>query len=235
MADSSSNSRSAFFYGTLMAPQVLHRVCHGSMSPSNPIYTTHSFITKPAILHDHRRHRVRNADYPAVIPCPGASVRGTYVTGLTDADIWRLDIFEGDEYARREAKVKILTEVGDESGVGNVEGEEVPVETYIWIAGEDRLEKKEWDFGEFQREKMRFWVGSEGAGEYAGRSSIIGKLRPVVVINADMVPVCAEVDEAVAAAQQQGRDGTGGRGANGHITHALTAEQEKADPLKSAV
>lgn len=95
------------------------------------------------------------------------------MTGLTDADIWRLDVFEGDEYARREAKVKILTEVGDESGAGNVEGEEVVVETYIWIAGEDRLEEKEWDFGEFQREKMRFWVGKEGAGEYAGRSCIV--------------------------------------------------------------
>lgn len=34
----------------------------------------------------------------------------------------------------------------------------------------------------------------------------------------------AEVDEAVAAQQQ---DGTGGRGANGHISRALEEEQKK--------
>jgi hypothetical protein len=155
------------------------------MSDTNPIYASHNLQMQPAILHDHRRHRVRHADYPAVIPYPGASVRGTYVTGLTDADIWRLDIFEGDEYARREATAKILTVVGDENGDGNVEGESVPVETYIWIAGEDGLEEKEWDFAEFQREKMRFWVGSEGAGEYAGRPSIIGEWRSCVVTKAN--------------------------------------------------
>ena len=38
----------------------------------------------------------------------------------------------------------------------------------------------------------------------------------------------ADVDEAVAA--QQGQDGTGGRGANGHITRALNeARKEDAE------
>lgn len=160
--------RSAFFYGTLMAPQVLHRVCHGSTAPDNPIYATHNLITYPAILPAHRRHRVRHADYPAIIPHADSSVRGTFVTGLTDSDIWRLDIFEGSEYERGKVKCKLLKEVGDEKGEGNVEGEEVEAETYLWIAGEGRLEASEWDFGEFQREKMRFWVGPGGEGEYAG-------------------------------------------------------------------
>lgn len=103
-------------------------------------------------------------------------------------------MFEGDEYSREKVKVKVLKEVGNESGEGNIEGEEVEAETYIWIAGEERLEDSEWDFAEFQKEKMRYWVGAEGVGEYAG------------------------VDEAVAAAE---KDGTGGRGANGAITNAL--------------
>ena len=42
----------------------------------------------------------------------------------------------------------------------------------------------------------------------------------------------AEVDEAVAAQQQ---DGTGGRGANGHITQALAEEHKKDETLKNAV
>ena len=167
--------RSAFFYGTLMAPKVLHRVCHGSMAEDNPIYKSHAFKTFPAVLQNHQRHKVKHADYPAVVPCPGSSVRGTYVTGLTSNDIWRLDLFEGDEYSRVKVKCNVLKEVGNESGEGNVEGEEVEAETYIWIAGRDRLEEEEWDFREFQREKMRFWVGAEGEGEYAGRASIIGE------------------------------------------------------------
>jgi hypothetical protein len=157
-----------------MAPEVLHRVCHGSRSPTNAIYANHQLKVKPAILHNHRRHRVRGADYPAVVPYPGSSVRGNIVTGLTDQDIWRLDLFEGDEYERRKVQGTILTTVGDEQGEGNVEGEEVEVETYIWVAREGELEEEEWDFKQFKEEKMRFWVGREGEGEYAGRSSILG-------------------------------------------------------------
>lgn len=158
-----------------MAPQVLHRVCHGSTKPDNPIYAAHKLKTYPAVLHGYRRHRVKHADYPAIIPKENATVRGTYVTGLTDGDIWRLDIFEGREYSRQKVKARVLTQVGDDAGEGNVEGNEVEADTYLWIAGEDRLESSEWDFGEFQREKMRFWVGAEGAGEYAGRPSIIAQ------------------------------------------------------------
>jgi len=140
------------------------------------------------------------------------------VTGLTDADIYRLDIFEGDEYERQKVTCKILVKEGDADGVGNEEGEEVAAETYIWIAGKQRLEDREWDFAEFQREKMRFWVGG---GEQAAKEY-------------------AEVDEAV---RQQGGDGTGGRGVNGAISGVLAKEHEKdkgkqgdeGEPIKSAV
>lgn len=164
MADPKSHS--AFFYGTLMAPAVLHRVCHGSTSPTNPIYALSNFQTQPAILPSHRRHRVKHADYPAILPHDNSSVRGTYVTGLTDADMWRLDIFEGDEYERRKVRCRVLEADGQE-------GEEVVAETYVWIAGEERLEDAEWDFEQFQREKMRFWVGQEGEGEFAGKSFLL--------------------------------------------------------------
>lgn len=170
-SDTKPQGKSAFFYGTLMAPKVMHRVCHGSMSDDNPVYTQSNLKSTPAILHGHRRHRVQCADYPAILPTQDEStVRGTYVTGLTDADLWRLDIFEGDEYERQVVKVKLLDVVGAADGEGNVEGDEVEAETYVWIAGEDRLEEAEWDFAEFEREKMKFWDGS--AGE---RDDILGK------------------------------------------------------------
>ena len=167
-----SSGRSAFFYGTLMAPQVLHRVCHGGSQKDNPLYTTHNLKSSPAILHDHRRHRVQYADYPAITPHEGASVRGTYVSGLTDNDIWRLDIFEGDQYVRRKVNVKLLTKVGGEDGKGNVEGEEVEAETYIWGEDVNELEEAEWDFNEFLREKLKYWAGQDD--EYSGRPSIRG-------------------------------------------------------------
>ena len=165
-----------------MAPPVLHRVCHGSSTPS--AFQKSLLTIRPALLPGYRRHKVRGCDYPAIMPAAespessagigsGECVRGTCVTGLTDGDIWRLDIFEGDEYERVGVRVRILEEVGEEDGKGNVEGEEVQVETYVWAAGRERLEEDEWDFGEFVREKMGRWVGG---GEFEGelRPSILG-------------------------------------------------------------
>ena len=96
-------------------------------------------------------------------------MRGTYVQGLTEGDLWRLDIFEGDEYERRKVKIKWI----DRKGEGEEEVE-VEVETYVWIAGEHRLEKGEWDFEEFTREKIGRWVGGEEYDGESTRPSILG-------------------------------------------------------------
>jgi len=190
----------AFFYGTLMAPEVLHRVCYGtSKIPQDQA----AFLSiKPAILHDYCRHRVRWADYPGIIPEKGHTVRGSYVTGLTDGDIWRLDRFEGGQYKRKEVRVKVLKEFGnkgDEKG----EGEEVVTQTYIFIAGDDALEKGEWDYDVFRREKMHRWA--DHSEEYD------------------------EVDEAV---ESEGYDPTGGRGIKGDMSskHHGKAEAEEDVP-----
>ena len=182
-------SHTAFFYGTLMAPPVLHRVIWGSQTPPTPAHASLLHI-RPAILHMHRRHKVKQADYPAILPVDSpSSVRGTLVQGLTDGDIWRLDIFEGSEYQRQKVKVKVLQPRAQgsntEEGMGdlsqreedNVEGEEAEAETYVWIAGAQRLEPEEWDFAEFVRDKMKRWVGREAAETdegFQGRPSING-------------------------------------------------------------
>ncbi|KAL8729797.1 MAG: hypothetical protein Q9166_004520 [cf. Caloplaca sp. 2 TL-2023] len=141
-----------------------------------------------------------------MIPQTGSSVRGTYVKGLTDGDILRLDIFEGTEYERRRVKIRVLEVEGDGvTGEGNVEGEEVETETYIWVAGEEKLEVGEWDVGEFRREKLSQWIGQRE--EYY------------------------EVDNAVEA---RGNDPTGGRGAKGNITEKLESQREE-QVLRNAV
>lgn len=47
--------------------------------------------------------------------------------------------------------------MGDEAGMGNVEGEQVVTESYIFMDTE-QLEDREWDFAEFRREKLRKWT-----------------------------------------------------------------------------
>ncbi|KAL4918495.1 AIG2-like protein [Aspergillus aurantiobrunneus] len=186
-----------FFYGTLMAPQILHRVIHGSPTPQQ--WQKDLLRFRPAILHEYQRHRVRYADYPGIIhsqvpashgddhsatgkTSPSASVLGTVVSGLTDGDLHRLDIFEGAEYAREKVAVRILREALSENNdnadgcedadrhLKDVleaagaefadEGEEVDAETYVWIAGREMLEDAEWDFEAFKKDKMAWWVSA---------------------------------------------------------------------------
>ncbi|KAA8643032.1 hypothetical protein EYZ11_003636 [Aspergillus tanneri] len=167
-----------------MAPQILHRVIHGSPNPEPWQKALLTF--KPAILHGFRRHRVRGADYPGIVPNKdGASVLGTVVFGLADGDVHRLDIFEGPDYVKEKVTVRVLRESlsvdghglsdqlqdGDGKHLRDVldaagaefadEGEEVPAATYVFIAGEDKLEEAEWDFEAFKRDKMAWWVGAD--------------------------------------------------------------------------
>ncbi|TVY14502.1 Protein AIG2 C, partial [Lachnellula arida] len=168
--------RTAFFYGTLMIPKILYRVCYNDenadQDPVKKLLTSQLTI-RPAILRDFCRHRVRGVDYPGIIPQEGHTVQGTFVTGLSDADISHLDMYEGSEYTRMHVKVEFPDGQRD-------------TETYVYTAGDECLEKREWDFEEFCREKLHRWLDdSDDSDEYR------------------------EVDEAVALS---GNDPTGGRG-----------------------
>ncbi|KAJ5786076.1 uncharacterized protein N7503_011288 [Penicillium pulvis] len=193
-----------FFYGTLMAPQILHRVIHGRADPEHWQKALLTF--QPAVLHGYRRHRVRGADYPGIIrasdssqsteqpekePTNGiedsnlarTSVLGTLVSGLTDGDVHRLDIYEGSEYAHEKVKVRTLKEAlhqeqeyehsnpGSGRNLRDVleaagaefadENEEVEAVTYVWTDGAERLEGAEWDFETFKRDKMAWWFDDD--------------------------------------------------------------------------
>lgn len=197
-----------------MAPQILHRVIHGRPDPE-PWQKAH-LTFQPAILHGYRRYRVRGADYPGIIPVSSSaqtkeqwqererereqtqqptrepSVLGALVSGLTDGDIHRLDIFEGTEYQRHPIKVRTLQESlssvdssdahhfqKEKNGQGAADGhlrdvldaagaefadegeEDVEAVTYVYVAGEKRLEDVEWDFESFKKDKMAWWVGAD--------------------------------------------------------------------------
>ncbi|RYP58985.1 hypothetical protein DL769_008737 [Monosporascus sp. CRB-8-3] len=135
----SERTHSAFFYGTLLCSEV-------SITSSLQSFTDTA-----------DGHRVEHADYPGITPDPDHEVRGTYVTGLTDANMAKLDQFEGSEYERRTVKVRLLTKVGNDKGEGNVEGEEVECETYVFMSPQ-YLEDREWDFEEFRTQKMKKWT-----------------------------------------------------------------------------
>ena len=155
-------SHSIFVYGTLMSPSVLRRVIYGPDLPDSTTRTLPASLNfMPALLSGYQRHRVIGVDYPGIIPIPKSTVRGSLVTGLTDGDMYRLDIFEGDEYARQKVRVQTINDCLELDDPREAE-------TYVWIAPRARLADDEWDYDEFVREKMWRWAGTaaETEGEF---------------------------------------------------------------------
>ncbi|KAM7221108.1 hypothetical protein V8F06_003493 [Rhypophila decipiens] len=141
-----------------MVPEVVYTVCYNAKNVPKSISKQHTF--NPAILHGYSRHRVADADYPGIIADKAGennTVFGMLVTGLTKANLKKLDYFEGDQYERREVKVKLLEKVGNAQGEGNIEGEERTAQVYVFN-DENALEKREWDFEEFRRDKLHKWT-----------------------------------------------------------------------------
>ncbi|EWC45011.1 hypothetical protein DRE_06291 [Drechslerella stenobrocha 248] len=155
-----------FFYGTLMAFPILSRVIYGTQNPDP--WQKERLRVRPAILHDHCRHRVKGVDYPGVIAQSGNSVRGTVVEGLSKVDIERLDIFEGDEYERLQVDVNLLSneQTLDISRSAHETGEVIQAGIYIWVQGTHYLEDAEWDFDHFTKQKLRNWVGDSKNFEF---------------------------------------------------------------------
>ncbi|KAF5523888.1 Protein AIG2 C [Colletotrichum aenigma] len=155
-----SGEHTAFFYGTLMEPKVFFTVTQGDGKPAQAIKDLYTFT--PAVLHDYTRHRVNKADYPGMIPEKGGSVLGIYATGLTDVNVMKLDFFEGGEYEKKVVTVKVRGADGKE--------EDKPTTAYIYKRPEN-LDRREWSFEEFRKDKMHVWTREsyvfEGCDDYA--------------------------------------------------------------------
>ena len=126
-----------------MAPEVFFSAVYGAMNPGKVFGDLHSF--HPGVLDGFVRHRVKWADYPGIIPEDGSSVRGVYATGLTDANMLKLDEFEGTEYVKEQVKVRLVDT-----------GEEKETTVYVYQHPEE-LEHGEWDFERFKKEKLALW------------------------------------------------------------------------------
>ena len=170
-------------------------------------------------------------------------MRGSVVSGLTAGDVYRLDIFEGDQYEKQAVSVEILDSgigVYDAAPEGDAEGgvavtsgeghaagqgdgnkEIVTAQTYVWSAPESYLEAKEWDFEDFKTHKMRAWMGDPADGASSEHGDSQGD-REVQVDSG-----FADVDRAVKEmeAEKARGDPTGGRGVNGAIGRQLAEVQ----------
>ncbi|KAF4975197.1 hypothetical protein FZEAL_7982 [Fusarium zealandicum] len=146
-----SGENTAFFYGTLMAPEVFFSVVYGDKNPPQAIKDLHTF--SPAILEGYCRRKIQYADYPAVVQEKGHTVLGVYATGLTDANVEKLDTFEGGDYDKEKVHVKLL----EKDGKPTTHGEHKEAFVYVFLHREDTLEE-EWDFEDFRKTKMQSWT-----------------------------------------------------------------------------
>jgi hypothetical protein len=75
--------------------------------------------------------------------------------------------------------VALLEVEGDVKGIGHVEGVEVECDTYVFVAGEELLEDKEWSFEEFVTEKLYRWADT--SKEYEGEFGLCWISRPALL------------------------------------------------------
>lgn len=156
----------AFFYGTLMHPQILLHVVGNDGA---------HLALCPAILSDFARHRVQHVDYPGIIPCSKSeqifkrvltseerSVRGILVMGLTTSDMNALDNFEGDQYVRRQVSVHPLEEFQPITAHSTRPQRPdqllspLTAQTYIFCDVDD-LQADLWSYEDFLRDHARKW------------------------------------------------------------------------------
>lgn len=171
---------SAFFYGTLMHPEILKRVIGNDGSQLQMC---------SALLLDYTRHQVKNEDYPAILPYSQSremfdhdldfeekSVRGSLVTGLSEEDVRLLDIFEGNQYTREVVSVyplAPLANIRDIPPIAPTTPPSIPIlsslanpveaDTYVWCLSSSELWAQLWSFEEFVKCSAWKWVGSSSA------------------------------------------------------------------------
>jgi gamma-glutamylcyclotransferase (GGCT)/AIG2-like uncharacterized protein YtfP len=103
-----------FVYGTLQDPGIC-RVLLGRMPES-----------AWAALDGYVRLAVRGEAYPAMVPKTAGRVEGLVLTGLSEAEMAALDVYEGDEYRRGEVDVE-------------TDAARIRAWAYVWTGSPDRL------------------------------------------------------------------------------------------------
>jgi hypothetical protein len=144
----------AFFYGTLMHPQILLHVVGNDGA---------HLALCPAILSDFARHRVQSEQiFKRVLTSEERSVRGILVMGLTTSDMNVLDNFEGDQYVRRQVSVHPLEEFQPITAHSTRPQRPdqllspLTAQTYIFCDVDD-LQADLWSYEDFLRDHARKW------------------------------------------------------------------------------
>ncbi|EGG10883.1 uncharacterized protein MELLADRAFT_115309 [Melampsora larici-populina 98AG31] len=169
MDQSSPPVHKLFTYGTLMNIPILERVLGR---------TVDDLKFMPAILLNHSRLKLLDADYPAAVPVSTAKsilgrgltaeeseVHGRLIIGLTPTDLLRLDRFEGEgeRYNSMILSVTVIDESQDNSISSNDEqtilGDNVEASVYIYSDGlRSNLAPVFWTHEEFSKNHLLKWT-----------------------------------------------------------------------------
>ena len=125
-----------FTYGTLMFEEIWSRVVVGGYDKS------------PAVLNGYDRKLARGEIYPVLFPSSGFSlVEGTVYIGITDADLQKIDSFEGEYYSRQPAEVLVR------------EATKLPVQVYV-LKEEyySIISHKDWDPARFRIDGIQLFL-----------------------------------------------------------------------------
>ncbi|MBM4337690.1 MAG: gamma-glutamylcyclotransferase [Deltaproteobacteria bacterium] len=124
-----------FCYGSLEFAEVMREV------------TGRTFAGEPAVLDGFARYRVRDADYPGLLPESGACTRGTLYREVDDTALAALDRFEGPLYERRWLEVRVADGARPHASV-----------YVVREAQRDLLTREPWDERAFARDRLEAFL-----------------------------------------------------------------------------
>lgn len=122
-----------FVYGTLRSSEIVEKL------------TGKTFETNDAVLEGYKMYCVKDCDYPAVISEKGAETKGKILLNVDEQAQKILSVFEGDEYVKRKVKVACNNKYEDAI-------------TFVWAKELYILENRDWDFEEFQKNRLKFYL-----------------------------------------------------------------------------
>jgi len=115
-----------FTYGTLMVREIWCRVVKDG------------YRSASGIISGYARFTVAGERYPGLVESPSGSLAGVVYFDVNDADVARLDHFEGEEYERTEVFVELA------------EGQKIACQTYLFKHEfRHRLTDNVWSLDEF--------------------------------------------------------------------------------------
>ncbi|KAL0557728.1 hypothetical protein IC582_006278 [Cucumis melo] len=139
-SDQPDSLHNVFVYGTLLADDIL-RVLLKRIPQSSS-----------AVLHGYQRFSIRGRVYPAILPVENERVTGKVLFGITNPELYILDMFEDVEYEKSVVEASLL----DGS-------EKLRALTYVWNNNRyPGFLYGEWNFEEWKQSRMDEFVQMTG-------------------------------------------------------------------------